>query len=205
MTKKTILSSKACFESALLIEKTIEDAKLTLMQFLFEELERQMDDMVQTLPFALSRLDDAYCYYYKECLDAYYSKRQPSYPAIAYAFDEIRFKDNKKLLLHITAGEHLYAGLVLYDLDKCEDVCGISLAEENTIKAYLKVSNTDADFDFGYLPDLYGEDDLSDDLVPNFKTMQGVVTSLVEEAILTAFVEKSVRKIREKLVELLIQ
>lgn len=205
MTKKTILSSKAYFESALLIEKTIEVAKLTLMQSLFEELERQMDDMVQALPFALSRLDDAYCYYYKECLDAYYGKRQPSYPAIAYAFDEIKFKDNKKLLLHITVGEHLYAGLVLYDLDKCEDICDISLTEENTIKAYLKVSNTDADFDFGYLSDLNGEDDLSDDLVPNFKTMQGVVTSLVEEVALTAFVEKSVQKIREKLMEIVIQ
>ena len=95
--------------------------------------------------------------------------------------------------------------MVLYALDKCEDVCDISLTEENTIKAYLKVSNTDADFDFGYLPGLNGEDDLSDDLVPNFKTMQGVVTTLVEEAALTEFVEKSVQKIREKLVELVIQ
>lgn len=175
------------------------------MQSLFEALERQMDDMVQTLPVALSRMDDAYCYYYKECLNAYYSKRQTSYPAITYAFDEIKFKDNKKLLQHITAGEYLYAGLVLYDLDKCEDVCDISLTEENTIKAYLKVSNTDADFDFGYLSDLNGEDDLSDDLVPNFKTMQGVVTTLVEKAALTEFVEKSVQKIREKLMEIVIR
>lgn len=205
MTKKTILSSKAYFESALLIEKTIEEAKLTLMESLFEELERQMDDMVQTLPFALSQMGDAYCYYYQECLNAYYNKRKPTYPAIAYAFDEIKLKDNKKLLLHITAGEYLYAGLVLYDLDKCEEIYDISLTEENTIKAHLKVSNTDADFDFGYLSDLNGEDDLSDDLAPNFKTMQGVVTTLVEEAALTAFVEKSVQKIREKLMEMVIK
>ena len=152
MTKKTILSSKAYFEAALLIEKSMQDAKLSLMASLFEALARRMDDMTRALPFAMSRMD-AYCYDYKRELKSYYSKKQPSYPAIAYAFDEIKFKDNKKLLLHITADEHLYAGLVLYDLDNCEDVWDISLTEESIIKAHLKVGNMDTDYDFGYLPD----------------------------------------------------
>ena len=79
-----------------------------------------------------------------------------------------------------------------------------ALLIEKTIEAHIKVSNMDADCDFGCLPNLIGEDNLLDDVVSNFNTMQGVVTSLVDEKGMTAFVEKSVQRIREKLMELVI-
>lgn len=204
MTKKTILSSKAYFEAALFIEKSMEDAKLSLMESLFEALARRMDDMTRALPFVMSRMD-AYCYDYKRRLGAYYSKGQRAYPSIAYAFDDIPFLDGRKLLLYVTADEYLYAGVVLYDPVKGDEADDISPEEEVIIKAHIKVANTDDDCFFGYLPELTGDDQISDDTSPNFKTMQGVVISLVEEAALNDFVEKAVGKIGEKLVELAIQ
>lgn len=203
VTIDTILSCREFFESALLVEKTMKDAKVSLMNSMFEEFERQMDYAITNLPFKMSRMDDAYCYYYKKQADSYYNKKWV-YPSISYSFDDIKFLGKKKLLLHITVNEYLYAGIVLYDESVSDEVKSISKGEEKVIKEHIKVNDIESDCDFGYLPNLTGEEDLSDENVPNFDTMQGILPSFIDNKVLVAFVEKSVNKIKDKLIEMFI-
>ena len=199
----TILSSREFLEKALLIEKTINDAKVSLMKSMFEEFERQMDYAITTLPFKMSKMGEDYCYYYKEQTDKYYGKKDV-YPCISYSFDDIQFRGKKKLLLYIAVYEHVYVGLVIYDEVMGDDVKNILPSQKRIVEEKIKVDSLDSDWCFGYLPDLIDGEDLSDEKVPNFKTMQGMVTSFVDKKELVAFVEKSVKNITDKLIELAI-
>jgi len=204
LTKKAILSNKENFESALLIEKTITAAKISLISTVFEEFERQMDYMVTTLPFNMSRVGKEYMYYYKNKIDTYY-KNAYSYPAVAYYFDDVVFLDNRKLLLHITIEDYIYAGLVVYDFSANEgegaEVTELSAREKTTIKNNLKISDFEEDFFWGYLPGLMKDDSLTNKNAPNFRLMQGMVTSFVEDKFVISFVEQAVKDIKEKLQE----
>ena len=208
--KDIILESQDNFSAALMIEQSIEKAKVENIRLLFDEFEKQMNENMDTFPVKLVYLRKDSWYSYENQVDSFYKKQESSYPGINYLIEEATFEDGKQLWLRIKIENVLYTGLCMFD-SKANEGEGSQIDEMDVdIKAeimkYVKLNQIINDnwwITWMYLP-IGGQDNIDDKQVPDFKTMNEAAISLVDADVRKEFVAKSIETIKEKLLSLIV-
>ena len=202
--KNVIIENQDNFKAALLIEESIEKAKIENIKLLFKEFEQQMNEQIGILQ--LTKLGKDSWYFYEKKVESFYKKQESSYPGINYLFKNVHLTDDRQLWLRIEVEDALFAGLCIVesrrDNGEYEEIADINEELKEEIKKYVKlevIDNVGWWVKWVYVPTGKG---IFDEKVPEFKNMNNVAISLVDAEIRKEFVSNAIEMIKEKLIKL---
>lgn len=208
--KDIILESPSSFNAALMIEQCIEKAKVENIRLLFDEFKKQMNKKMDFFQVKLVDIGEDSWYSYAQQVDYFYKKQKSSYPGINYLIETTNMKAGRQLWLRIEVEEVLYAGLCMFD-SKASEGEGLQIDEMNTrIKTEIMkcVKLTEIDNDGWWITWLYlptgRQNDIDDDMIPDFKAMNEAAIALADADCRKEFVEKSIKIMEEKLLSLIV-
>lgn len=108
-----IMSGKDNMKAACGIAKLINDAKKKMIEKIFIDIEKRMEEKCGKYP--IKKITGINYYDYKDKVKDYYNKKESSYPGINYLCNKVNLKNDLELWFRIEVKDILFCGFCLFD------------------------------------------------------------------------------------------
>lgn len=184
-----IMSSKDTMKAACGIANSINDAKSGMMEKIFKDIEKRMDEKCSKYP--IKRITDINYYNYEDKVKEYYNKKTKySYPGLNYLCSKVKLKDDIELWFRIEIEDILFCGFCLFDTKNNKKLDKWSDEKYEEIK--LSVPNMQRNQD-GWWICWYRIPD--DDNTPNFEREEDNLFSLFDKEYYHKFIDRCMEEI----------
>lgn len=206
-----LCESEQNFRSMIVIEQAAKKAKAKLIYSLMEEFEEQFLPIQKK--YGLEKETQFDWYDYKsQATEDYYAQRESTYPGLNYVFSDISLPDGVQVWFRIEIDNKLFAGICLFDAD-AESEFGIGAQLDKTsqeikdaLGKYINLEEAQyADWwvQYWYLPTAYGNANMEEHKIPNFKEMNEAAIVLSDKNTRKCFVKACLEIIDRELGKIL--
>lgn len=206
---QAVLTSPEFFNAGLELERSMNAAKVALMQLMFDCFKEEMEPVA--LQYGLELEQDTHYYSYEAPMhEKFYASRDSTWPGLNYVVQKAKFqKESLQMWFRIEVDHQLWAGLTLFDTN-AEPQDGYSKGYQVDVTPDLEeeaAQYLDRDiFDPSEwwltwcYPNGKSQIQAYDD-VPNFKTMNPCAVSLVDPRERLRYVRNAIKVFETELLE----
>lgn len=204
LVSKQILKDSSSFAAALQIEKSINLAKITLMQTLMKEIREEMEPLLPE--YGLQYLGPESYYSVEKKAESFYKQAESSYPGLNYLINKGILKDGKQVWLRIEIDWRLFAGFCLFD-PKANGGEGFQVDDKSEwnqeISKYfedgLPIEDTGWWIFWRYLPSGTRKAGRGEEESPEFKTINDAAIRLADDGYRHLMVRRCIQAIEDEL------